>query len=118
MAEFGERDSASGPFDDRTSDDRLDPAYVLAHGRLRDVQDRRRAVKSATVGYRRDAAQRGDVEHLGHGPKVLRSVETIKETRSGRDLAHFSHRPIAVGDRSRSPIFVGPGRTLGPTMGR
>jgi hypothetical protein len=98
MAQFGERHSASGSLHDRTSDDGLDTAHVLAHCRLRDVQDRRGAVKSATVSHRRDAAQRGDVEHLGHGPKVLRSVETIKEPKLGSDLPHFEM------DRSRITI--------------
>jgi hypothetical protein len=53
---------------------------VLADGRLREVQYRRGTVKSATVGDRHDTAQGCDVEHLTHTAKVLRSVETIKES--------------------------------------
>ena len=66
MAQFGEHHAPSGPFDDRRTDDGLDAPHMLADRRLGQMQNRRGTVKSATVGHRDDAAQRGDVENLTH----------------------------------------------------
>ena len=78
VAQFGECDAATRPFDDGTAHHGLDAAHVLADGRLRQVEHRRRAVKSATVGHRHDTAQRRDVQHLSHAANILRSAMTIK----------------------------------------
>ena len=71
MTQFGEHHAPSGPLHDRRTDDGLDAPHMLADRRLGQMQNRRGAVKSATVGHRDDAAQRRDVQNLSHAAKVL-----------------------------------------------
>ena len=107
VAQFGERDAATGLLDDRAPDDGLDPADVLADGRLGQVQDRRGAVKSATVGHRDDAAQRCDVQDLGHPPRYSDQQIRSKSRVYGVLQRSYPEQSITIRDRSRSPIFVG-----------
>jgi hypothetical protein len=66
MTEFGERHPASGPLHDGRTDDTLEAAHMLADRGLRQVQDRRRPVKSPTVGNGHQTAQWRDIQDLTH----------------------------------------------------
>ena len=100
IAQVGERHTAPRLLHDRAADDGLHPADVLADCRLRQVQDGRGTVKSATVGHRHDAAQRCDVQDLSHATKVLRSAIQIKDLGFCTELRSNFTQPITIHDRS------------------
>ena len=112
VAKVGERHTAPRLLHDGTADDGLHPADVLADCRLRQVQDGRSTVKSATVGDRHDAPQRCDVQDLSHPAKVLRSAIQIKDpgfcTDCGTDVTTTDHdsRSIAIANirLSHAPV--------------
>jgi hypothetical protein len=73
LAGFGEDDAAPRALHDRLADHSFDPAQMLAHRGLTQVQSGGGTVEAAAVGDGDKAAQWRDIENLGHSRTVIRS---------------------------------------------